>query len=122
MAEVALAYSRTGNTERFDGALLRVEFAMANLSGQGIDNGGFMVENAKYLALAGKYDEAIAQLESAIDRGFQDYAPIAAHIPMFAPLQDDPRFLAAETVMVENINADRESLGLEPIDPLNQRL
>ncbi len=122
MAEITFAYSRAGNAERFDDALLLLENAMSSLSGQGIDNYWFAVENAKYLALAGEYEEAITLLENAIDRGFQDYAPIAAHTPIFAPLQDYPRFIAAEAVMVENINAERESLGLDPIDPLNQRL
>jgi tetratricopeptide (TPR) repeat protein len=120
MAEITLAYSRSGNTERFDEALLLLENAMSSLSGQGIDNYFYEVENAKYLALAGEYDEAITRLESAIDRGFQDYAPIAAHTPIFAPLQDDPRFVALEALMVENINVEREALGLEPVDPLNQ--
>jgi TolB-like protein len=120
MAEITLAYSRSGDTERFDEALLLLENAMSSLSGQGIDNYFYEVENAKYLALAGEYDEAITRLESAIDRGFQDYAPIAAHTPIFAPLQDDPRFVALEALMVENINVEREALGLEPIDPLNQ--
>jgi len=122
MAEVALAYARTGNTMRFDDALLLVENAMSNLSGQGIDNWVFMVENAKHLALAGKYDEAITQLEHAVDRGFQGYAPIAKFIPMFEPLSDDPRFVAAETHMIERINVERRALGLEPVDPLNQRV
>ncbi len=119
MAEVALAYSRTSNTERFDDALLLVENAMSKLSGQGIDNYVFMFQDAKYLALAGEYDEAMTQLEKAIDRGFQSYAPIVTYIPMFEPLRDDPRMVAVEAVMVNNINVDREALGLEPTDPLN---
>ncbi len=122
MAEVALAYSRTGNTVRFDDALLLVENAMSNLSGQGIDNWVFMLENAKYLALAEEYAGAITQLEYAVDRGFQGYAPIAKFIPMFEPLSDDPRFVAAEAQMIEGINVERRALGLEPVDPLNQRV
>jgi tetratricopeptide (TPR) repeat protein len=122
MAEVALAYSRTGNTVRFDDALLLVENAMASLSEQGIDNWVFMLENAKYLTLAGEYDAAIAQLEQAVDRGFQGYSPMATSIPMFEPLSDDPRFVAAEAHMIEGINVERQALGLEPIDPLSQRL
>jgi hypothetical protein len=39
---------------------------------------------------------------------------------MFEPLRDDPRMVAVEAVMVNNINVDREALGLEPTDPLNQ--
>ncbi len=122
MAEVALAYSRTGDTVRFDDALLLVENATANLSGQGIDNWVFMVENAKYLVLAGKHDEAITQLEQAVDRGFQGYVPIARSIPMFEPLRNDPRFVAAEVRMIEGINVQRQALGLEPINPPSQRL
>jgi tetratricopeptide (TPR) repeat protein len=120
MTEVALAYSRTGNTERFDDALLLVENAMSNLSGQGIDNWIFMLENAKYLALAEEYDQAITQLEHAIDRGYRGYSPIATTTPMFEPLRDDPRFGAVEAVMVDNINVEREALGLEAIDRVNQ--
>ncbi len=118
MAEVALAYSRTDNTERFDGALLLVENAMSKLSGQGIDNFVFMYENAKYLALAGDYDEAITQLENAIDRGFRSYALFPTYTPMFESLRDDSRFVAVEAVMVDNINVERDALGLEAIDPV----
>jgi len=120
MAEVALAYSRTGNTERFDDALLLVENAMSNLSDQGVDNYVFMFENAKYLALAGEYDEAITQLEHAVDRGYGGYELMATATPVFEPLRDDPRFIAVATVMVENINVEREALGLEPVKPLSQ--
>ncbi len=120
MADIALAYSRTGNTERFDDALMLVENAMSKLIGQGVDNWIFMVGTAKYLALAGKYDEAISELENAVDRGMLGYAPLATNIPMFEPLRDDPRFIALEAVMVENINAEREALGLEPVDPLSR--
>ena len=94
--------------------------AMSNLSDQGVDNWAFMFENAKYLALAEEYDHAITELEHAIDRGYRGYAPIATTTPMFEPLRDDPRFIAVEAVMVDNINVEREALGLEPIDRGNQ--
>jgi hypothetical protein len=70
--------------------------------------------------LAGKYDEAITQVEHAVKRGMMSYAPLAADVPLFEPLRDDPRFVATEAAMVENINGQRAALGLEPIDPLNQ--
>ncbi len=120
MAQVALAYSRTGNTVRFDDALLLVENAMSKLSGQGINNVVFMFENAKYLALAGDFDESVTQLQKAIDGGFQSYLVSATHTPMFEPLRDDPHFVAVQAVMVDNINADRESLGMETRDPVEQ--
>ena len=120
MAEIALAYSRTGDEMRFDDALLLMENAMSNLSDQGVDNYVFMFENAKYLALAGEYDEAITQLERAVDRGYGGYELMATGTPMFEPLRDDPRFIAVETVMVDNINVEREALGLEPVDSANE--
>ena len=120
MAAVALAYSRTGNYERFDEALMLVENAMSKVSDQGIDNFVFMVENAKYLALAGRHDDAVSQLEQAVDRGWIGFAPIATTNPIFEPLSDHPRFLVVEAMMVENINVQREALGLEPIDRVKQ--
>ena len=120
MADLALAYSRTGDTENFANAISKVEQAMTNLSDQGSDNYVFEYENAKYLALAGEYDEAITKLEQAIGRGLQVAAPIAKDSPMFEPLQDNPRFVAAEAAMIENINNDREVLGLDAIDPYKQ--
>jgi hypothetical protein len=120
MAAVALAYSRTGNDERFDEALMFVENAMSKVSDQGIDNFIFLIENAKYLALAGEYEDAVSQLEQAVERGWLGIVPIAANHPIFEPLQDHPRFIAVEAMMVENINIQREALGLGSIDPLNQ--
>ncbi len=120
MAAVALAYSRAGNDERFDEALMLVENAMSKVSDQGIDNFIFLIENAKYLALAGEYEHAVSQLEQAVDSGWLGIAPIAVNQPIFEPLQDRPRFAAVEAAMIRKINVERESLGLKAVDPLNQ--
>ncbi len=93
---------------------------MSKLSGQGNDNWVFMFENAKYLALAGEYDEAITQLEQAIDRGYGGYGLFTTVTPMFEPVKNDPRFMAVEAVMVENINVQRQQLGLEPVNPFSR--
>ena len=119
MSNVALAYSSVGNTERFGEALSLVENAMSYLLDQGIDNWKFMFRNAEYLALAGKYDEAMTQLEYAIERGMLMCAPIVRFSPIFEPLYGDPRLATAEAVMIENINNERDALGLEAIDPFN---
>ncbi len=120
MMDVALAYSRTGDEVRFDDALLLVKNAMTKLSAQGVDDWFFMLQNAKYQALAGQYDDAITQLEHAVDRGYRGYELMATATPVFEPLRDDPRFIAVATLMVDNINVEREALGLEPVDPHNQ--
>ena len=116
MAAVAFAYSRTGDHERFDEALMYVENAMSKLKDQGIDNFVYKVESAKYLALAGEHDDAVGQLEQAVDRGWMGFVPIATINPIFEPLQDHPRFAAVEAAMIRKINAERESLGLELAD------
>ncbi len=116
MAAIAFAYSRTGNHERFDEALMYVEDAISNLKDQGTDNYIFMVESAKYLALAGEHEDAVSQLEQALDRGWLGFVPIAVHQPIFVTLEDNPGFAAVEAAMIEKINVEREILGLEPVD------
>ena len=116
MTNVALAYSNVGNTERFAEALSLVENAMSYLSDEGIDNWKFMYSYAEFLALAGKYDEAMAQLEKAVRHGMLMCVPITRFSVLLEPLHGDPRLAAAEVVMVENINAEREALSLGAID------
>jgi hypothetical protein len=58
----------------------------------------------------------VSQLERALDRGWLGFVPIAVSHPVFEPLQDYPRFAVVEAAMVEKINVERESLGLEPVD------
>jgi TolB-like protein/Tfp pilus assembly protein PilF len=116
MAEVALAYSRHGNEERFEEALALVNAALQELAEAGIDNHVNRQERAKYHALTGDYEAAMRELEAAVARGARIGYPIAWQMPMFEPWQDKPRLLAAEATMVQNINAERSALGLAPID------
>ena len=120
MVEVAFAYFREGNMQRFNEALLLVEQALSNLSEQGIDNWVFMLEHAKYLALSGQQNNAIDQLEAAVDRGLRVYDPAADYMLMFKPLVGDPRFAAVQTAILDKINVDRQALGLEPVDPVHR--
>ncbi len=117
MAELALAYARGGNTAKFDEALSFVELAMQKLTDQGVNQFVFMLENAKYYALAGDHDKAIEWLAKSVDRGMQGSAPLAVSVPVLSLLEDDTRFLEIEALMINNINEDRAALGLEPIDP-----
>ena len=117
MAEIAFAYSRTGNTERFEDALQRVALAHEKLQADGIDNWGELRQFAIYLAMAGRHEEAIDALENALKRGMQGFAPLAAASPMLAALADNPRFIEVEAQMIANVNADRAMLDLEPVEP-----
>ena len=118
MTSVALAYSNVGNTERFVEALSLVEKAMSYLSGEGIDNWKFMYDNAEYLALAGNFDEAVAQLEQAVSQGMLMCVPMTRFSTLLEPLRGNARLAAAEAVMTENIIAEREALDLDAIDPV----
>jgi TolB-like protein/Tfp pilus assembly protein PilF len=117
MNEVALAYFNTGNTERFDDALMRVENSHAYLSEQGIDNWVLILDEARYLALAGQNEDAVARLEAAFERGMYSVTPIATAMPVFALLGDNPRLAALEAAMNDKMNAERETLDLPPRDP-----
>jgi len=116
MMAIAFAYSRTGNTGRFEDALLLVDNAMSELAVQGVDNMATMAQNATYLALAGRDDEAIAQLEQAVDRGFRGNPALDWSQPIFASLADNPRSIALRTRIAAKVNEQRAILGLEPIN------
>ncbi|MDA0993093.1 MAG: hypothetical protein O3A13_05620 [Proteobacteria bacterium] len=117
MAELALAYSRAGNSEKADEAISFLEKAMNELSAQGVDQFVFMLQNAGYFALSGDHESALTWLEKSISRGLQTYAPLTTFSPVFESLSDDPRFIEIEATMVANINEDRVAIGLSPIDP-----
>ncbi|MCH8916827.1 MAG: hypothetical protein IIC52_02125 [Proteobacteria bacterium] len=116
MMDIAFAYSRTGNAERFEDALLLVENAMSTLASQGIDNMVNMAQNATYLALAGREEEAITQMEEAVERGLLGNPALDWTQPIFASMADNPRFIALRTLIADKVNEQREILGLDPID------
>ena len=115
MTEVAYAYSRTGNQQRFDDALLLVGAAVSKLSDQGVDNFITMSQNAQYFALAGQYDEAITQLEQSIDRGMRGGLPLDRD-PIYALLRDDPRFADLQADLIDKTNEQRAILNLPAIE------
>ena len=117
MASIALAYRQQGETARFEQAIGYVEQALNDLAAEGINQFVFMLEQAKYHALAGDNDAALAWLEKSVAAGLQTYAPLAKNLPELASLEDDPRFIEIEATMIANVNEDRAALELEPVDP-----
>ncbi|MDH4073876.1 MAG: hypothetical protein OEV41_12315, partial [Gammaproteobacteria bacterium] len=117
MAELAYAYAQTGNHSRFDEALAHVDQARTRLAGQGIDQFIFMLENARYFALAGDHDAALEWLDRSVNRGLQTYAPMKTWMPALAVLAADPRFAEIEAKMIDNVNEDRKALGVAPVEP-----
>ena len=70
MADIALAYSHTGNTARFDEAMGLVDQRISSLAEQGVNNYVFSGNRAIYYAQLGDIDAAFDHLQSAVDAGF----------------------------------------------------
>ncbi len=116
MLDVALAYSRVGNAERFDDAMARAARVNTGLLEQGIDNSDFHMSEATRYALAGDRGASLDWLDRAVTRGFITSTPrIADDWPALAVLEGDERFDTIEARMMEHLNAERAELGLEPV-------
>jgi len=117
MLDIALAYSRVGNAERFDDALARVHRVHEGLRSQGVNNPTFFMSEAARFALAGDFDTSVGFVDRAVSRGFITSATrITLEWPALAVLEGDQRFEAAQARMIQHLNAEREALGLEPVE------
>ena len=116
MAEVAFAYHNSNDAERFHEALQLLEKFLTSLSAQGVDNWAMNYANAQYLTLAGKNEDAFTQLEIAYERGMMP-TPTSKWCPIFTLLGDAAKLTALDSAVNIKLNAEREKLGLEPIDP-----
>ncbi len=114
MLDVALAYSRAGNQERFEDAMQRVKATHQDLMAQGVNNSIFFMSEAAYLALAGDFGASMDYLDRAVTAGVITGKRIAFDWPALAPLEGDPRFEAIQSRMIEHVNSERQKLGLEP--------
>ena len=116
MADVALAYSRIGDQDRFNQAMLIIDQHATRLEEQGVDNLFYSANRAIDFALRGDADIAIEHLEDAASRGWTTAGAPAEVIPALAFLADDPRFQEIESVVLDNMNHDREIVGLPPLN------
>jgi TolB-like protein len=116
MTDVALAYSRTGNQDRFDEAMHFIEQHTARLDEHGIDNIFLSVNRAMDYALIEDSDAAIAYLQDAAGRGWTSQGVLGEVQPALAALADDPRYQEIEVALLDNMNRNREILGLPPLN------
>jgi len=116
MNDVALAYNRAGNQEKFDDALFRVRQAHDQLAGQGLVGNRFMTNEAVWHALAGDRPKALQYLARAVDGGRIFSLRIANDLPAFRELEGDPEYEAIQARMIEHLNRERAQLGLEPME------
>lgn len=116
LADIALAYSRTGNTTRFDEAMGIVDQRIRLMAGQGVNNYLFSGSRANYHALLGDIDAALEYLRSAAEAGYVIVGDPVEVEPALAVLADDPRFAEIKAMMLATVNRDRQLLGLAPFD------
>jgi TolB-like protein/Tfp pilus assembly protein PilF len=116
MLDVALAYSRIGNQQRFEDALARVERVSRDLQEQGIQAPIFYMSEASHQALAGNLDASLEWLDRAVTRGFISTLRIAQEWPYLEPLEGDPRYEEIQARMIKHLNAERAELGLDPVE------
>jgi TolB-like protein/lipoprotein NlpI len=116
MADIALAYSRTGDMARFDEAMRFVDQRISSLAQQGINNYVFSGNRAIYYAQLGDIDAAFDHLQSAVEGGWIIVGDPVEVEPALAPLADDPRFTEIQATMLAKVNEYRGLLDLAPFD------
>ena len=116
MADVALAYSHTGDMARFDEAMRFVDQRITSLSEQGMNNFYFSGNRAIYHAQLGDIDAAFEHLQSAVEGGWVIVGDPVDVEPALAPLADDPRFAEVEATMLAKVNEYRGLLDLALFD------
>ena len=115
MIDVALAYSRVGNQQRFDDALQHVRTTHENLKSQGAKISIFQMNEAAYQALAGDIEASLDYLNRAISQGLITTTKITREWPALSPLEGNPQFEAIQDRMIEHLNNERQKLGLDPV-------
>jgi tetratricopeptide (TPR) repeat protein len=115
MADIALAYRRSGNQQRFDQAMAVLGAANQRTLAQGMQGGDFLMVLAAYHQMAGETDQALQRLAQAIDGGVIVSAKISQEYPFFKDLDGNPQYEAIQQRMIEHLNRERAQMGLEPV-------
>jgi len=120
LSQVAFAYMRQGNDERFEDAMMRIDQHFEKMQSQGVDNFAFSASVALHNAMRGDIDSAFDNLSSAIDRGWTTAGEPTVVEPRLTLMADDPRFELARATMLMTLNRDREIVGLPPFGDYSQ--
>jgi len=114
MADIALAYRRAGQAEKFNDAMMRLRRAHDSLISQGFDNPYFWMNEAAYYALANQQAKALEFLAAAIDGGVITSSRISDDLPFFKDLEGIAEYESIQSRMIEHLKHERVQLGLEP--------
>ncbi len=78
----------------------------------GLDHPWLNFTEAMYAVIAGDEAKALAQLNTAVERGWRDHQKIAEAWPAFKPLEGNPQYEEIQSRLVNNIDTERSKLGL----------
>jgi tetratricopeptide (TPR) repeat protein len=115
MNNIALAYRRAGNQDKFNDAMIRVRAAHDSLAKQGLSTNEFFANEAAWYAMADDREQALKFLAAAVDGGRIFAARIIDDLPYLTDFEGDPEYEAIQARMIEHLNREREKLGLEPV-------
>ena len=114
MLGIAHAYSRVGNTKRFEEAMSRVRAAHDRAIQQGVVDVYF--DEARYWLLTGDHEAAMSWLLKSEQQGMIQSVRLDSVWREFEVLRGDEQFEALQARIFERTNKERAALGLEPIE------
>jgi tetratricopeptide (TPR) repeat protein len=116
LALMAHAYRSVGNGERFAEAMRLLEENLSAQRNEGADNIVLLESEAYFHMLAGDEQQALDRLSRGVEGGFLCSPRITDDLPVFRPLEGDPRFEAIQQRNLEIINRERAKRGWEPVE------
>ena len=84
-----------------------------------IRNRYFALWNARLLALRGRFDDALDELNAALEFGFLH--PVLFGHPVYDEVRNTPRFRQLQNRRIELVNVQRAQLGLDPLPLIPSR-
>jgi TolB-like protein len=115
MADIALAYQRTGNQPGFEDAMKRLDAANQQSLSHGVKSYDLLLMQAAHHAMSGANDLAITRLAEAIDGGLLIPGKISQEFPFFRELDGNPEYEALQARMIKHLNDERQKIGLPPV-------
>jgi TolB-like protein/Tfp pilus assembly protein PilF len=113
MLDIAVAYSRVGNSGRFDDAMARVRAAHDRAIEQGLGQ-TIAFDEARYWILQGDPAHSLELLAVAEQSGMVFTGRIESVWSEFESVKGDPEYEAIVQRVIARANHERAALGLEP--------
>ncbi|HLF29676.1 MAG TPA: hypothetical protein VI566_01460, partial [Xanthomonadales bacterium] len=112
---IAQSYAHLDNDEKFNEVMSRFQTSLDQQVENGADNWVLTWSSAHFALLAGDPQGAIALLGKAAEQGAIIDSGLTGSWSVFNSLRGDPAFEAVKTRMLQHLNEERASLGLEPV-------